>query len=311
MSLRSREEYLEILRRELWDVLIIGGGINGASLLRDLALRNRIEQLGLKIALIEKTHFGAGTSSKNSQLVHGGLRYLKYFHLSLVREALRERQTLLRIAPHLVRAQPFLLPFQSFGAAIYYSAGLLAYEALAGRNNIKHFRTVRHTSLAQSAPRLAYHRARGAAIFYDGVMEAGRLVIENIWEAHRQGAIAINYAEVDHFLMDRHGKVVGVGARDALSGQPMEIHARLVVNATGPWGDQLRDRACSQGKSLQLVRGSHLVFPQLFDAELALAFFDEGGRIIFAIPCERLWRHGVQRHLTRNPHRATIFVLLE
>ncbi len=284
LSLAQREEHLEKLCGELWDVVIIGGGINGAGLLRDLALRHTVDKLGLKIALIEKGHFGSGTSSKNSQLVHGGLRYLKYLNFSLVREALRERQTLMRIAPHLVRAQPFLMPFRNRIASWYYSAGLRAYDLLAGSHAIQKHRRVEHRSLEEVAPRLNWRHARGAAIFYDGVMEAARLVLENIWDAHRNGAIAVNYVDAHHLLTNREGRVVGLAVVDALSGREFEIRARLVVNAAGPWGDQLRSKMSSVRQSLRLVRGSHLIFPQLLSAELALAFFQRDGRIVFAIP---------------------------
>jgi glycerol-3-phosphate dehydrogenase len=284
LSLAQREEHLEKLRNELWDVVIIGGGINGAGLLRDLALRNTTEKLGLKIALIEKAHFGSGTSSKNSQLVHGGLRYLKYLNISLVREALRERQILMRIAPHLVRAQPFLMPFRSRIVSWYYSAGLQAYDLLAGSHAIQKHRWVARHSLAEMAPRLNWRHAQSAAIFYDGVMEAARLVLENIRDAHRHGAIVANYVEVDRFLTNNRGRVVGLAAVDRLSGRELEINARVVVNAAGPWGDRLRSKMPSFRQSLRLVRGSHLIFPQLVSAGLALSFFRRDGRIVFAIP---------------------------
>jgi glycerol-3-phosphate dehydrogenase len=284
LSLARREENLESMSRQEWDVLIIGGGINGAGLARDLSLRSAIEKLGLKIALIEKAHFGSGASSRNSQLVHGGLRYLKYLNFSLVREALRERRTLLRIAPHLVRPQAFLLPFRNRAAALYFSAGLLLYDALAGRNAIQPFRLVERNELIRTAPRLNHHGAGSAAIFYDGVMEAARLVLENVRDAHRLGATVANYTAADQFLMDQRGRIIGVGARDALSNRSLNIKARLVVNAAGPWGDALRVKSSSSPRSLRLVRGSHLIFPQLFDDKLALSFFDRQGRIVFAIP---------------------------
>jgi len=282
-SLAQRDESFEKLSRESWDVLIIGGGINGAGVARDLALSSSIDKLGLKIALIEKNHFGSGTSSKNSQLVHGGLRYLKYFNLSLVREALRERKNLMRIAPHLVRPQPFLLPFRDVASSLYYSTGLFLYDALAGKSAIKNFQRVSRNELARIAPALN-HRTHSAAIFYDGVMEAARLVLANVQDAATHGATMMNYVEANNFLLDGSNRVVGVSARDKLTGRELEIKTKVMVNAAGPWGDLLRSKSSSRDRALRLVRGSHLVFPKLFDDKLALSFFDNDGRIIFALP---------------------------
>lgn len=283
-SLAQRDECIDKLRRETWDVLIVGGGINGAGLARDLALSSSAEKLGLKIALIEKNHFGSGTSSKNSQLVHGGLRYLKYFNLSLVREALKERKTLMRIAPHLVRPQPFLLPFHNLASSLYYSTGLFLYDALAGKSAIKNFQRISGNDLTRIAPALNHRSAHSAAIFYDGVMEAARLALANVRDANTHGATTINYVEANNFLIDGRNRVVGVSARDKLTGRELEIKTKVIVNAAGPWGDLLRSRSSSRDRALRLVRGSHLVFPKLFDDKLALSFFDKEGRIIFAIP---------------------------
>jgi glycerol-3-phosphate dehydrogenase len=283
-SLAQRDECFDQLRRESWDVLIVGGGINGAGVARDLALSNTIEKLGLKIALIEKNHFGSGTSSKNSQLVHGGLRYLKYLNLSLVREALKERNILMRLAPHLVRPQPFLLPFGNVASSLYYSTGLFLYDALAGKSAIKNFRRISGNELARIAPALNHDRARSAAIFYDGVMEAARLVLANVRDAATHGATMLNYVEANSFLLDGRNRVVGISARDKLAGRELEIKTKVIVNAAGPWGDLLRGKTSAHDRTLHLVRGSHLVFPRLFDDKLALSFFDNDGRIIFAIP---------------------------
>jgi len=278
----QRQDGIQRLQHENWDVLIVGGGINGAGLARDLALRNDVEKLGLKIALIDKAHFGSGTSSKNSQLVHGGLRYLKYLNLSLVREALHERKTLMRIAPHLVRPQPFLLPFRHLVSSMYFATGLFLYDALAGKSAIQPFRRVSHKALTEISP--TFHHAHSAAIFYDCVMEAARLVLANIQDAEKHGATAVNYLSADRFLFDAHGRTIGIAARDTLSDAVLEIKARIVVNAAGPWGDMLRHASSPARPALRLVRGSHLVFPQLFDDHLAMSFFENDGRIVFAIP---------------------------
>lgn len=283
-SVAQRDEGFDKLRRETWDVLIIGGGINGAGVARDLALSSSIEKLGLKIALIEKNHFGSGTSSKNSQLVHGGLRYLKYLNLSLVREALKERRTLMRIAPHLVRPQPFLLPFRNIASSLYYSTGLFLYDTLAGKSAIKHFQHVSGNELTSVAPALNHDTAHSAAIFYDGVMEAARLVLANVRDAATHGATTVNYIKANNFLFDGRNHIMGISARDKLTGRELEIKTKVIVNSAGPWSDLLRNQSSSGDGALRLVRGSHLVFPKLFDDKLALSFFDKEGRIIFAIP---------------------------
>src|SRR5205085_10539015 len=128
----ARLAQIEALRRGVLDILILGGGINGAGTLRDLALRTAHAGAPLRIALIEQNHFASGTSGKNSQLIHGGLRYLKYGHVSLVRESLRERSTLLRIAPHFVRPLPFLLPMYGWKSRLMYGTGLALYDLLSG-----------------------------------------------------------------------------------------------------------------------------------------------------------------------------------
>jgi glycerol-3-phosphate dehydrogenase len=283
-SQASRNDSLQRLSREEWDVLIIGGGINGAGLARDLALHNEIEKLGLKIALIDKAHFASGTSSKNSQLAHGGLRYLKYLNFSLVREALHERKTLMRIAPHLVRPQPFLLPFRNGFTSAYYSAGLRLYDVLAGESAIHPFHRITHDELEIVVPSLDRTGVHSAGVFYDCIMEAARLVLANIRDAVRRGATAVNYLRADRLLPDARGRVAAIAAKDLFSNRDLEIKAKVLVNAAGPWGDSLRNPESAGASALRLVRGSHLIFPKLFHQKLALSFFQDDGRIIFVIP---------------------------
>src|SRR3984893_9663190 len=138
----ARGEQLDRLREAQLDVLIVGGGINGAGVLRDLALRASDRTVPLRIGLIEQKHFGSGTSGKNSQLIHGGLRYLKYLQFHLVRESLRERSILLKIAPQFVKPLPFLLPMYGAKSRLLYGTGLWLYDCLAGSHAIAHHRTL-------------------------------------------------------------------------------------------------------------------------------------------------------------------------
>jgi glycerol-3-phosphate dehydrogenase len=154
----ARQEQIDRLREVHLDVLIVGGGINGAGILRDLALRASERRVALRLGLIEQRHFGSGTSGKNSQLIHGGLRYLKYFQFHLVRESLRERSILLKIAPQFVKPLPFLLPMYGTKARLLYGTGLRLYDWLAGSDAIAPHRIVSQQELAQIEPELSRDR---------------------------------------------------------------------------------------------------------------------------------------------------------
>ncbi len=274
----SRKTSLEALQRDTFDVLILGGGINGAGTLRDLALRSKRK---LKLALIEKNHFASGTSGKNSQLIHGGLRYLKYFEFRLVREALRERATLLDIAPHLVEPQALLLPTYGWFDTILYQTGLLIYDLFAGSRNIGRHTRVPLAQLEQMLPGIETRGLTAAARFFDAQSHSARLVLENIFEAIGNGAVAANYCEAES--KEKRDGVWRIRLRDAISGERFETKARKIVDATGAWSKESNPR---------LVRGSHLILPQLFPGDDAISYFDTQGRIIFFIP----W--GTHRQLT-------------
>jgi glycerol-3-phosphate dehydrogenase len=252
-----RERNLARLRDEQFDVLVIGGGINGAGIARDLVLRDP----GIRVALVEKNHFASGTSGKNSQLIHGGLRYLKYAEFHLVREALRERSTLLAMSGGLVEPLEFLIPCYGLADRCFYRAGLALYDLLSGKHSIGHHRRV---DPAMYEPGLA----RDALVFYDCKVNSARLVLETIIDAEARGAAVANYVEA-------HVSGKTIEAFDALGGDRFAIRARKVVNATGAW---------SGGGKLRLVRGSHLIFPRIQRGTEAIAFFDEHGRIVFLIP---------------------------
>jgi glycerol-3-phosphate dehydrogenase len=256
-----REQNLARLRNERWDVLVIGGGINGAGIAHDLVLRDP----GMRVALVEKNHFASGTSGKNSQLIHGGLRYLKYAEFHLVHEALRERSTLLKVSGGLVQPLEFLLPCYGITERWFYGAGLALYDLLSGGHSLGHHRRV---NAVEYEPELAQEGLTAGLLFFDCRVNSARLVLENILDAEARGAAVVNYVEA-------HVSGKSVDAIDSLTGERFAIRARKVVDATGAW---------SSGAKLRLVRGSHLVFPRIQRGAEAIAFFDDQGRIVFLIP---------------------------
>jgi len=276
----DRRRNIERLKTETFDVLILGGGINGAGVARDLTLRAAGKGVFLSVGLVEQRHFASGTSSRNSQLIHGGLRYLKYFKFGLVRESLRERQRLLRMAPHLVEPLPFLLPMYGWRRRLFYEAGLRLYDALAGTARVGERCSLSRHDVIALEPELLPDGLAGGAIFYDCRVHAARFVLENILDAARRGAAVANYVRAGDFR--REGRLWRVALTEMLSGEQFQTRAHLIVDARGPWS----------GEGVRRVRGSHLVFPKITSGPRAIAHFDKQGRILFFIP----W--GVRRDLT-------------
>jgi Glycerol-3-phosphate dehydrogenase len=190
----SREATIERLQDGPLDVLILGGGINGAGIARDLALRSRRAGVELRVGLVEQRHFASGTSGRNSQLIHGGLRYLKGLEFGLVAESLRERATLLRIAPHLVSPQPFLIPMYGWFARLFYGTGLAIYDVLSRGGALPRHRSLTRSDVMGLEPGLSTDRLTSGAIYFDARVHSARFVLENIFEAARNGAMIVNYA---------------------------------------------------------------------------------------------------------------------
>jgi glycerol-3-phosphate dehydrogenase len=269
----SRATNLDRLRTETFDVLILGGGINGSGVARDLTLRARRTGEPLRVALVEQRHFASGTSGKNSQLIHGGLRYLKNLEFGLVKEALHERATLTRIAPHLVEPLKFLIPFFGRTSRVYYGAGLWLYDMLAGSVNVGRRSYLSSADVRRLEPGFVQDGLTSAAVYYDCRVHSARVVLENIFEAARDGAVIVNYTRAGGYT--NTGSGFRVKLTDELSGATFESTARKLVDTTGPW---------QSGSSLRLVRGSHIVLPRLNASNHAVAYFAEDGRIIFVIP---------------------------
>jgi len=267
-----------------YDVVVIGGGMAGAGVARDLALR------GVSTALIEQGDFASATTSQSSKLIHGGLRYLELFDFSLVRESLRERETLRRLAPHLVRPLPFLVPIyrDSSRSLIKVRIGLKLYDWLAPGRDRERYRVLPAVDALSLEPTLRARDLRGAGYYFDDLLVyPERLCLENVLSACRLGARAFNYAQVAEIVRDAKGRITGVRARDLLTGRVATLGARIVVNATGPWVDQLRDlaRVSERGpRILRRTKGIHCLLPKLTERAIYHSTGDD--RMIFVIP----WR---------------------
>ena len=270
-----RRGQIEQLKAGGLDALVIGGGINGAGVIRDLALRAAHARKPLRIALVEQKHFASGTSGKNSQLIHGGLRYLKYLELHLVRESLDERSTLMKLAPEFVKPLGFLLPMYGLKSRLMYETGLWLYDRLAGSKAIAPHRMVNRRELAEMEPGLDRNGLSSAAVFYDCAIPSARFVVENVLDAMAHGAVAANYVRADSWERPALEGPWKVHCTDALSGEQFEIQTRKLVDARGAW---------SNPDSLRLVRGSHIVIPRVNSSDHAIAHFEPDGRIVFVIP---------------------------
>src|SRR5438874_3973893 len=228
-ALSQRDAAFERLERGPLDVLIVGGGIVGTGIARDLALR------GLKVALVEQHDLASGTSSRPTRLIHGGLRYLENFDFALVRTDMREREVLLHLAPHLVQPLRFLMPMYARGV-LYRAklqAGMQLYDALSFDKSLPTRQWLNRRQVVRAEPGLNPVELQGAWQFYDGqVSLVERLVIENALDAASEGGIVLNYAEAMRFLRDEvTGGVLGVRVRDVLSGREVDARAHLTVNA--------------------------------------------------------------------------------
>jgi len=260
---------LREIERQRFDLVIIGGGIIGCGIARDAALR------GLGVALVEQRDFGSGTTANSTRIVHGGLRYLEMLDFRLVRLDLRERETLLRIAPHLVAPLEFAIPFLAGAplSRIKIRAGLALYDALSYDKSLPSHRMLNAAGARALDRALDRDDVRGAATYFDARVDLPeRLALENALDAERHGAAILNYCEATSTLM-QDGVAAGIRVRDAIAGQDGEIRGRVVVNATGAW---LAD-------GIRTTKGVHIVCPPVTDRALVI-FSAVDRRLMFAIP---------------------------
>lgn len=263
-----------------FDLAIIGGGIIGAGIARDAARR------GLRVVLLERSDFASGTTAGSTRLIHGGLRYLEMFDFRLVRMDLRERETLLRIAPHLIKPLPFLLPFydRSLFVRTKLRAGMALYDLLSFDKSLPKRRFLSAAEIRKAEPELRAEGLQGAAAYYDAQVDSPeRLTIENLVDAREHGAAVLNYAEVVGAI-EEHGELRGLRARDSLTGDQLEVRARLVVNASGPWFDRVAARLGPHPRRLvRTTKGVHLACDPLTRSAVALTS-PLDGRLFFVIP---------------------------
>jgi len=268
------------LTSETFDLLVIGGGINGCGILRDAALR------GYRAALVEKGDFASGASSKTSKLVHGGLRYLEQMKLGLVFESCRERRTLLSIAPHLVHPLPFLIPVykeDARGRAIIH-AGMILYDMLALFRNVERHRMVSLQDVFKAEPDLERTGLQGGAVYYDCRMDDARLCLENVLSATEAGAAAVNYAEVISLIRSGE-RAAGAVVKDRLSGRTFEVMARKVINASGPWLDRITKMSSLKTEPrLRPTKGVHIIVPGSTRGHALLISARRDNRVFFVIP---------------------------
>ncbi|MCF8713786.1 glycerol-3-phosphate dehydrogenase/oxidase [Joostella atrarenae] len=277
----QRAQITETLKSTTFDLIVIGGGITGAGILLDAASR------GLKVALVEKEDFASGTSSKSTKLIHGGLRYLKQFDFWLVKEVGTERAIVHKLAPHLVIPEKMLLPLVENGSYGKWltSIGLKVYDLLAQVEDEDQRQMVDKEKAMTLEPLLPKKILKGAGYYAEYRTDDARLTLENIKTALQYDATAINYTQVNDFLYE-DGQVKGVAVTDNTTGDKYEIHAKYVINATGPWVDDLRlINNSKKGDSLHLTKGVHLVFKhEKFPVKQSVYFDVPDGRMIFAIP---------------------------
>jgi glycerol-3-phosphate dehydrogenase len=277
----NRDNALRSLKTHQFDLLVIGGGITGAGIALDATSR------GLHVALIEKHDFASGTSSRSTKLVHGGLRYLKQFELRLVNEVGRERAIVHRLAPHLVHPDKMLLPLITNGNYGYWitSLGLTMYDILAGVQGSDRRRMLSKDETQALEPLLRTDVLEGGGLYAEYRTDDARLVMAVISTAVDYEAVAVNYCQALGFS-NAEGAIEQVEVRDELSGQHFMVKAHCVVNAAGPWVDELRKRQETiQGKHLRLTKGVHIVVDHArFPVRQTIYFDHTDGRMLFAVP---------------------------
>ena len=277
----NREEHLTFLKSEVFDLLIIGGGITGAGIALDAASR------GLKVALIEKLDFASGTSSRSTKLVHGGLRYLENYEFRIVYESGRERDIVHRNASHIVIPEKMMLPIIKGGSLNKFMTyiGLTIYDLLAGVNKKERKQMLNKASTLRKEELLNKDIVLGSAIYYEYKTDDARLTIETLKKAHEYGAVSLNYICSKNFIYT-NDIISGLVATDIISNNEIKINAKKIINATGPWVDDIRKSENKNSKKrLQLTKGIHIsVSKNKFPLKHAIYFDTEDKRMIFVIP---------------------------
>ena len=282
----DRSEILRLLgeQSQPWDVLVLGGGATGFGSAVEAASR------GYRTLLIERFDFAKGTSSRSTKLVHGGVRYLEQMNITLVLDALRERGHMLRNAPHLVHDLSFVVPVFSYFSLPYYGFGLKVYERLSGKFSFGASRLLARERTLAMLPGIAPDGLRGGILYHDGQFDDARYVVSLLRTFQDLGGTAINYVEAVELLQEG-GKTVGIRARACEEDQPFDLRAKVVINATGVFTEEiLAMDGMARGSLLAISQGTHFVLPHSFLPGSAALMIPKtaDGRVLFAIP----W-HGV------------------
>ncbi|KAI6660919.1 Glycerol-3-phosphate dehydrogenase, mitochondrial-like [Oopsacas minuta] len=291
LTIPSRSDQIVKLQSDIeFDILVIGGGATGCGVALDAATR------GLNTAMVDKFDFSSGTSSKSTKLIHGGVRYLQkailgldYEQYKLVREALQERANLLRIAPHLAYPLPIMLPIYTFWQIPYFWAGIKCYDMVAGKEVLQKSYFVSRSKALEMFPMLNKQKLRGAIIYYDGQHNDARMNIALAITAAQNGATIANHVNVKSLLKNGKGKVCGAHVCDRFSKKEWDIHAKVVINATGPFTDSIRVMSESNATPIcQPSAGIHVVLPSYYSPK-HMGLLDPNssdGRVIFFLPWE-------------------------
>jgi len=268
------------------DVLVVGGGIVGSGAALDAATR------GLRVGLVERDDLAVGTSSRSSRLIHGGLRYLEQYRFGLVREALRERSTILHLAPHLVTIQPLLFPLFGWPVVtrVFYQTGMTLYDVLGARYDGGWHRHLSVDEVLAHTPGMRRARLRGGLLFHDGMEDDARYTLAVARTAREEGAVVTTRTRADGLIEDG-GRVVGARLHDTIGGVDLEVRARVVVDATGVWGAD-PSSPLSGGTRLLPSRGAHLVVPrERIPSDVGLTI-RVPGKVVFLVPWPRYWLIG-------------------
>ncbi|UWE03956.1 glycerol-3-phosphate dehydrogenase/oxidase [Laceyella sacchari] len=278
--MNGRQERLSAIKDEV-ELLVIGGGITGAGIALDAQSR------GINTVLVEMQDFGAGTSSRSTKLVHGGLRYLKQLEVQLVAEVGKERAIVYENGPHVTTPEWMMLPIIKGGTygKLASSVGLAVYDRLAGVKKSERRQMLNKEETLRKEPLLRKEGLKGSGYYVEYRTDDARLTLEVMKKAVEYGAEVFNYVKVTELLYE-NGKVNGVKVRDQISGEEYTLRAKKIVNATGPWVDELREMDGSKhGKTLHWTKGVHIVVDGgRFPLRQAIYFDTEDGRMVFAIP---------------------------
>jgi glycerol-3-phosphate dehydrogenase len=278
----SREDMWNSIPEEA-DLVVVGAGVTGAGIARDAARR------GLRVVLLEQNDIAYGTSSRSSKLIHGGLRYLETYEFSLVFESVSERRIVMDLAPHLVNPMAFLFPvYQGSRKSLrMISAGMWLYDGLALFRSPKRHRTLNPSEVAKEEPLLKQEGLQGAPLYYDCSTDDARLTLETIIDATQNGAVVATWARVDALVKNDQGRIAGVVVKNARDGSLKEVNAHAVINATGPWTDEvLAMSGPRKGKLLRPTKGVHIVVDrEKLPVEHAVVLFHpDDNRVLFALP---------------------------